>query len=92
MINRTHLATGIDSVPAGFERDNFPAFLQTGERVVPRETNKDLKSFLDGSGPMVSLLQSIDSKLAGLQTVVNIDGREVFNSMRSQLQSGRSFA
>lgn len=90
-INATHLSTGIDSVPAGFERDNFPAMLQSGERVVPKDTNKDLKSFLSGDGPMVALLQSIDSKLSRLQTVVNIDGREVFSSMRSQLQSGRAF-
>lgn len=90
-INATRLSSGIDSVPAGFERDNFPAMLQSGERVVPKDTNKDLKSFLSGDGPMVALLQSIDSKLSRLQTVVNIDGREVFSSMRSQLQSGRAF-
>jgi hypothetical protein len=92
-INATHLATGIDEVPAGFERDNFPAFLQTGERVVPKDTNKDLKSFLAGDSPMVALLQSIDSKLSGLQPQVSvaIDGREVFGAMRQQLRSGRSF-
>lgn len=90
-INATRLSSGIDSVPAGFERDNFPAMLQSGERVVPKDTNKDLKSFLSGDGPMVALLQSIDSKLSRLQTIVNIDGREVFSSMRSQLQSGRAF-
>jgi hypothetical protein len=91
-INATHLATGIDEVPPGFSGDNFPAFLQTGERVVPKDTNKDLKGFLAGDGPMIALLESIDSKLSRLSTVVNIDGREVFNSMRSQLQSGRAFS
>jgi hypothetical protein len=43
----TPLQTGIDSVPGIGNRDNFPAILAPGERVVPRETNKDLKEFLD---------------------------------------------
>lgn len=40
------LARGIDSVPGVGNRDNFPAVLAPGERVVPAETNKDLTSFL----------------------------------------------
>jgi hypothetical protein len=92
-INATHLATGITEIPAGFERDNFPAFLQSGERVVDKDTNKDLKGFLSGSGPMVQLLQSINEKLSqGQAVVVNLDGREIFNNLRGQLQGGRSFA
>lgn len=51
------LAGGIDSVPGsaggGNNGDNFPAMLKKGERVVPTQTNQDLKEFLsrqDGGG------------------------------------------
>ena len=40
------LASGIDSVPGVGSKDNFPAILAPGERVVPSETNKDLTEFL----------------------------------------------
>lgn len=47
----TGLAGGIDSVPrsarGGNAGDNFSANLMPGERVVPTDTNKDLKNFLD---------------------------------------------
>lgn len=46
----TPLATGIDSVPGIGSRDNFPAILAPGERVVPRETNQDLTRFLEQGG------------------------------------------
>jgi len=46
----TPLATGIDSVPGIGSRDNFPAILAPGERVVPRETNQDLTRFLESGG------------------------------------------
>jgi hypothetical protein len=48
-INSTQLATGIDEVPGIGSMDNFPAMLAPGERVVPTETNKDLKAFLDAA-------------------------------------------
>lgn len=40
------LASGIDSVPGVGTKDNFPAVLAPGERVVPAETNQDLTEFL----------------------------------------------
>jgi hypothetical protein len=88
------LSGGLDEVPAGYMGDNFPAYLQTGERVVPRETNRDLKTFLAGDGPMIGLLASINDKLSQLENhiVVNVGGREVINEIRGQLQAGRSFA
>lgn len=49
-ISAQKLATGIDEVPGGGITDNFPALLQPGERVVPKNTNRDLKSFLNGQG------------------------------------------
>lgn len=38
---------GIDSVPGIGSKDTVPAILTPGERVVPKETNKDLKRFLE---------------------------------------------
>ena len=55
------LAGGIDSVPksagGGNNGDNFPAILKPGERVVPSETNQDLKQFLanQSSGANVNI-------------------------------------
>lgn len=40
------LQSGIDSVPGIGSRDNFPAVLAPGERVVPSDTNADLTNFL----------------------------------------------
>lgn len=51
-IRATKAAKGIDSVPGIGSFDNFPAILAPGERVVPRETNKDLRSFLDSNKGM----------------------------------------
>lgn len=49
-ISGTKLANGIDSVPGVGAKDNFPAMLMPGERVVPTETNKDLTEFLARQG------------------------------------------
>lgn len=49
-ISAQKLATGIDEVPGTGNADNFPALLQPGERVVPKQTNKDLKAFLANDG------------------------------------------
>jgi hypothetical protein len=55
-IASTPLQGGIDEVPGIGTRDNFPAVLAPGERVVPRETNKDLKEFLEkGAQPSVNV-------------------------------------
>lgn len=46
-VQNIKLARGITSVPKGFEKDTFgPTFLKTEERVVPAESNRDLKSML----------------------------------------------
>lgn len=41
------LQSGIDEVPGVGTRDNFPAVLAPGERVVPAKTNQDLTRFLE---------------------------------------------
>jgi hypothetical protein len=45
-IAATGLRRGIDSVPGVGTKDNFPAMLAPGERVVPAKTNEDLTEFL----------------------------------------------
>lgn len=58
-ISGVQLASGIDNVPGVGRGDKFPALLEGGERVVPRETNKDLSTFLENAqggaqgGPVV---------------------------------------
>ena len=46
-IAATGLRRGIDSVPGVGTKDNFPAMLAPGERVVPSKTNEDLTAFLE---------------------------------------------
>ena len=95
-ISQQHLATGIDSVPGIGNRDNFSALLAPGERVVPADTNKDLKAFLSGSSPMVQLLSAMNSKLDSIgqmgsgPIVVQIDGRAIAIAVRDQTRAGRS--
>jgi hypothetical protein len=60
------LATGIDEVPGVGSRDNYPAVLAPGERVVPKKTNQDLKKFLnnqDGNGKTINLTLNINNNL-----------------------------
>lgn len=85
------LATGIDSVPGTGNKDNFPAILMPGERVVPTTTNKDLTAFLSGSGTIAQTLQSIDNKLSQLQnsTIVNIGSKNIVNELRDAMAGGR---
>lgn len=90
------LATGIDSVPGIGNEDNFPAVLKPGERVVPTETNQDLKKFISGDSPMVALLKSIDAKMSqvasgGSQPImVQVDGKTLITAMRDQIRMGRT--
>jgi hypothetical protein len=93
-IGATHLASGIDSVPAGFQNDNFPALLQTGERVVPSKTNEDLTAFLATRNNDTALLAEISAKLDRLSpnVSVQIGEKEVFGVIRDGLNAGRAFA
>lgn len=67
-------AKGIDEVPPGFPKDNFLAGLTSGERVVPSNTNQDLKAFLanqnsGGSSRTDALLAEIATLLEQPMTV-----------------------
>lgn len=88
----TPLATGIDSVPGVGNSDNFPALLTPGERVVPKNTNQDLRTFLDDQGGQTDLLAGILAAIQGQQSnvTVNVGSKEIVNEVRDQLQSGRS--
>lgn len=93
------LARGIDQVPSGFNNDTFAAFLSSGERVVPKNTNKQLQSFLDneqgGSFAVmneISLLRQDIRALANRPVTVQIGSREVFFAVQDELRGGRSFA
>ena len=86
------LATGITEVPAGYSNDTFAARLSSGERVVDRGTNQDLKSFLSDGGTMNRTLLAILARLNALETrtVVNIGNRTIVDEVREGIRSGRS--
>lgn len=93
-IRSTPLAAGITDVPGVGTKDQFPALLAPGERVVPRDSNTDLKAFLKDSGGLSGIMASIDSKISKLsnQIIVQVGDREIVNVIRDSLNSGRSFA
>lgn len=79
---------GIDSVPAGFPRDSFPALLTSGERVVPAETNKDLTNFLRNQQNFRNdLLQGIAQMQN--QFIVNIGGKNLVREIQRAVDGGR---
>lgn len=94
-IQSQNLQSGIDEVPPGFPNDTFRANLTSGERVVPAETNKDLKGFLSEQVGVKDLLASINNKLSmslNRPMSIQIDGREVFRAIQEQQEAGRSLA
>jgi hypothetical protein len=93
-ISATKLAGGIDSVPGVGTRDNFPAILAPGERVIPAKSNQDLTKFLSGSGDTNVLLSELISVIGSQnpQTIVNIGNKEIVNTINDSINSGRSIA
>ena len=93
-IAATHLATGIDSVPGTGSKDNFPALLAPGERVVPTKTNEDLTQFLANQGRTEQLLALIAERSGSGSgsIVVNVGDKEIMNVVNDSLRSGRAFA
>lgn len=88
------LAGGIDSVPGMGSRDNFPAMLAPGERVVPSKTNQDLTSFLSGNSETNNLLQGILIRLDRMENnvVVNIGSKEIIDVVNTGIREGRVLA
>ncbi len=98
VIESTHLATGIDSVPGIGFGDSVPAMLTPGEGVVDAGTNKDLKNFFSGGGSnaMKTGLDRIAMKIDALAgaimqnpTKVSIDGKVLVDVLRNQSRLGR---
>lgn len=91
VISGVQLAGGIDSVPGTGTKDNFPAILAPGERVVPRQTNQDLKAFLSDTVGQSEALNSIAERMDRLQNqvVVNIGSKEIVNELNDAQASGR---
>jgi hypothetical protein len=77
--------------------DKVPVLANSGEMFLNRPQQQRLLDIANGGGAAREggstdrLLGEIINRLDRLSTVVYVDGREVFNSMRSQLQSGRAF-
>lgn len=84
------LAKGLTEVPGGFEGDTFPAFLNSGERVVSGPQNQDLKEFITDNRDNRSILESIRDLLAGggKSVTVNIGGKEIVNILNDEIASG----
>lgn len=84
------LAGGLTEVPPGFSGDTFPAFLNSGERVVSAPQNSDLKQFLSENNNNQSILESIRDLLSSgsQRVVVNVGGREIVNVLNDEIASG----
>lgn len=93
-IAATHLAKGIDFVPGLGSKDNFPALLAPGERVVPSKTNEDLTQFLANNARTEELLALIAERSGGGSgsIVVNVGDKEIINVVNDGLRSGRVLA
>lgn len=92
-IERQQFAGGTNFVPGGGTRDSVPALLTPGERVVPRETNRDLTQFLRErkNGASDEALDAIRD-LASQPISIHIDGKEIFNVVKNQMINGRVLA
>jgi hypothetical protein len=103
-ISAQSLQTGITEVPRGFPNDSFPALLTSGERVVSAPQNQDLSRFLAEQGDTRLTDEKLDNIAAALGQLseaiqtqdqsINIDigGREVTRTLRSELRAGRTLA
>lgn len=89
------LASGLEEVPQGFNNDTFPAFLQSGEGVVRRETNSRFERIADQNETLLPLiangLANISAKLdnVGAQFSVNANVDGLFEVIRDGQDSGR---
>lgn len=93
-ISASQFAFGTDSVPGVGTRDSVPALLTPGERVVPRNTNRDLTQFLSGSNETNGLLQQIAARLDRLENnvTVNIGSKEIIEVVNTGIREGRVLA
>jgi hypothetical protein len=86
------LASGIDSVPGVGSRDNFPAVLAPGERVVPSETNQDLTAFLarqSNQQPSMTVNVSFSGPVWGSGGMADV-GAQVVEAINEAMARGMS--
>lgn len=91
-VSGVNLQEGITRVPQGFPNDTFPAQLSSGERVVSAQQNQDLTAFLESNQGIENKLDVLIDVVASQQrqTIVNIGGDEVINTLQDELDSGRA--
>lgn len=74
-------------------RDSVPALLTVGERVVSRDQNSDLTSFLDSQDDTKEILFMIADAVSRDRPInVSVGGEQIFNAVNEQVRSGRAFA
>jgi DNA-binding Lrp family transcriptional regulator len=92
-ISAQTLATGMTSVPGTGTSDNFPAILAPNERVLSRNQNEDLTSFLASQQDNRDILLLIAEGVHRSQPVnVSIGGNQVFDAVNEEVRNGRRFA
>jgi len=82
------LKTGIDSVPGTGSRDNFPAVLAPGERVVPTKTNQDLTEFLANQGGGGNANITINVNVAPGAGITREGAASIVEALNDYLTSG----
>ena len=93
-IKATPVQKGIDIVPGIGFQDNFPAILAPGERVVPGETNKDLRDFLRREGGA----QRASAPVNPVQVEISLSGDDIVDYIeakfidRGRFQTGLGYA
>lgn len=93
-ITGVELQTGITEVPPGFPNDTFSARLSSGERVVSAQQNQDLTQFLQQNDLLSERLDALIAVVSGQQqqTIVNIGGDTIVDTLQDQLDSGRNLS
>lgn len=92
-ISAQTLQTGITEVPGSGTRDNFPAILAPGERVLSRDQNRDLKDFISQQEDTRAILLMIAEGVNRDRPVsVSVGGEAIFNVVNEQIRGGRQFA
>lgn len=82
---------------SSYSGDRVAAQVNSGEMILNRQQQAELFKVANGSGgngEMLSRMEALDRKfnaLLSMPNIIQIDGREVFNAVRSGLDSGRSF-
>ncbi len=79
------LAGGIDSVPGVGSGDTVPAMLTPGERVVPKNTNQDLKAFLENQNESRAPVVNATFNISG---IIDADGQKIVRAINDALASG----